>query len=70
MRELEREFNDLNKEQKDTLKIYEKLISTRMDRVGAIRNIDKIIPSDRGKRRNSNILFQNSFLDNLKDNNG
>ena len=42
MKELENEFNDLNKHQKDLKKVYEKTTSTRMDRFGAISNIDKI----------------------------
>jgi hypothetical protein len=39
MRELEREFRDLNKYQKDELKVHEKMISTRVDRAGAFRRI-------------------------------
>ena len=42
MRELEREFRDLNKYQKDTLKVHEKMIQTRVDRAGALRRIDEI----------------------------
>ena len=42
MRELEREFRDLNKYQKDTLKVHEKMIQTRVDRSGALRRIDEI----------------------------
>ena len=42
MKELENEFNDLNKHQKDFKKVYEKTTSTRMDRTGAISNVDKI----------------------------
>ena len=41
-RELEREFKDLNKFEKDNLRIWEKGISTRVDRVGTIRVIDNI----------------------------
>lgn len=41
-RELEREFKDLNKFEKDNLKIWEKGISTRIDRPGTIRVINNI----------------------------
>ena len=41
-RELEREFKDLNKFEKDNLRIWEKGISTKVDRVGTIRVIDNI----------------------------
>ena len=37
MRELEREYRDLNKFEKDNLKVYEKPIATRQDRTGALR---------------------------------
>lgn len=42
MRELEREFRDLNKSQKDTLAVHEKMIATRDDRTGALRKIWQI----------------------------
>ena len=41
-RELEREFKDLNKYEKDNLKIWEKGIATRIDRPGTIRVINNI----------------------------
>ena len=41
-RELEREFKDLNKFEKDNLHIWEKGISTRIDRPGTIRVINSI----------------------------
>lgn len=41
-RELEREFKDLNKFEKDNLRIWEKGISTRIDRPGTIRVINSI----------------------------
>ena len=41
-RELEREFKDLNKFEKDNLCIWEKGISTRIDRPGTIRVINNI----------------------------
>ena len=41
-RELEREFKDLNKFEKDNLRIWEKGISTRIDRPGTIRVINNI----------------------------
>ena len=43
-RELEREFKDLNKFEKDNLRIWEKGISTRIDRHGTIRVINSIPP--------------------------
>ena len=42
MKELEREFNDLNRHKKDFKKVYEKTTSTRMDRTGAISTVEKI----------------------------
>jgi len=41
-RELEREFKDLYKFEKDNLRIWEKGISTRIDRPGTIRVINGI----------------------------
>ena len=41
-RELEREFKDLNKFEKGNLHIWEKGISTRIDRPGTIRVINSI----------------------------
>lgn len=41
-RELEREFKDLKKFEKDNLRIWEKGISTRIDRPGTIRVINNI----------------------------
>ena len=41
-RELEREFKDLNKFEKDYLRIWEKGITTRIDRPGTIRVINSI----------------------------
>ena len=41
-RELEREFKDLNKFEKDHLHIWEKGISTRIDRSGTIRVVNAI----------------------------
>jgi hypothetical protein len=42
MRELEREYRDLNKHNKDNLRVYEKSIQNRVDRAGALRRIDEI----------------------------
>ena len=42
MRELEREFGELNKHCKHQSKIHEKPIETRIDRAGALRRIDEI----------------------------
>ena len=45
MRELEREYRDLNKSQKDTLFVHQKMIATRVDRAGSLRNIRQIAES-------------------------
>ena len=42
MRELEREIKELNKFEKDGLKVYEKPIATRQDRTGFLRNVQNI----------------------------
>jgi len=44
VRELEREFKDLNKFEKDALRVNQKGISTRQDRSGAIREVNRIQP--------------------------
>ena len=41
-RELEREFKDLNKFEKDHLRVWQKGISTRIDRSGTIRIVNAI----------------------------
>ena len=41
-RELDRELKDLKKYEKDNLRIWEKQISTRIDRAGTIRQINSI----------------------------
>ena len=41
-RELDRELKDLKKYEKDNLRIWEKQISTRIDRAGTIRQINNI----------------------------
>ena len=51
MRELEREYGELNKHHKDTLAVYEKQIETRVDRAGALRRIDEIPPAKRDKAK-------------------
>lgn len=58
MRELEREFRDLNKYQKDTLKVNEKQIQTRVDRTGALRRI-KEIPESKPEKKKVNLALQN-----------
>lgn len=58
MRELEREFRDLNKYQKDTLKVNEKQIQTRVDRTGALRRI-KEIPESKPEKKKVNTALQN-----------
>lgn len=42
VRELEREFKDINRFEKDTLKVHEKNILTRQNRAGAIREVAQI----------------------------
>ena len=58
MRELEREFRDLNKYQKDTLKVNEKQIQTRVDRTGALRRI-KERPESKPEKKKVNLALQN-----------
>ena len=54
-RELEREFKDLNKFEKDNLRIWEKGISTRINRPGTIRVINNIPPLKQdGEKRTRN----------------
>ena len=55
-RELEREFKDLNKFDKSSLRVWEKPTSTRIDRPGTIRVVNEIpalkpIELDRNRRR-------------------
>ena len=45
MRELEREIRQLNKFEKDTLKVHEKPIATRIDRTGYIKEVYNIAAS-------------------------
>ena len=57
VRELEREFKDLNKFEKDALRVNQKTISTRQDRAGAIREVNRIPAAknqNRGKAGNKN----------------
>jgi hypothetical protein len=56
VRELEREFKDLNKFEKDNLGVFQKGTSTRQDRAGAIREINKIPPNRGFMRRDKNKL--------------
>lgn len=66
MRELEREFRDLNKYQKDTLKVHEKMIQTRVDRTGALRRINEIREKkpDRSKNKSKAIAAAEQDEDN------
>ena len=52
-RELEREFKDLNKFEKDNLRIWEKGTSTRIDRAGNIKIINNIpaLKPDKDKKK-------------------
>lgn len=56
MRELEREYRDLNKYQKDSLKVHEKQISTRVDRGGALRRIDEIPPTKQDHKKSKKVI--------------
>ena len=49
MRELEREIKELNKFEKDTLKVHEKPIATRQDRTGYLRDVASI-PASKPKK--------------------
>lgn len=49
MRELEREFTDLNRHKKGQLSVHQKMISTRRDRCGALRLISQI-PSNKKEK--------------------
>jgi len=40
VRELEREVKELNKFEKDSLRVAQKTIQTRLDRAGAINDVD------------------------------
>lgn len=66
VRELEREFKDLNKFEKDNLKVFQKSISTRQDRSGAIREVARIPPSNNFKPRNKNKA--NTSTEETRDN--
>jgi hypothetical protein len=66
VRELEREFKDLNKFEKDNLKVFQKSISTRQDRAGAIREVSKIPPSNNFKPRNKSKV--NTSTEETRDN--
>ena len=65
VRELEREFKDLNKFEKDALRIYEKQISTRIDRAGAIREVSHIPASKELGGKKNLVALQNNSLDEL-----
>jgi len=55
-RELEREFKDLNKYEKDNLRVWQKGISTRIDRSGTIRVVNAIpaFRPDKDKKKGMN----------------
>ena len=58
-RELEREFKDLNKFDKSSLRVWEKQTSTRTDRVGTIRVVNDIpalrpVELEKNRRRSLN----------------
>jgi len=71
-RELEREFKDMNKFEKDSLRIWEKGISTRIDRRGNIRiinNIPALKPENDKKKGRDGAAGTNS-TDDLHANQG
>ena len=66
VRELEREFKDLNKFEKDALRIYDKQISTRLDRCGAIREVAAIPASkELGGAKKNIVALQGQSTDDL-----
>jgi len=63
MRELEREYRDLNKYQKDTLKVHEKMIQTRVDRTGSLRRITEIAPKKETRSKSKSKAIQQQDQD-------
>lgn len=63
-RELEREFKDLNKYEKEGLSIWEKGISTRIDRAGTIRVINAIpaLKQNQDRKRGKHAQQSNEDL--------
>ena len=75
VRELEREVKDLNKYEKDTLKVHQKNIMTRLDRSGAINDVGSIParkvdfnPTKRQLNRLKEICPDVTFVPTRKDN--
>lgn len=56
-RELEREFKDLNKYEKDNMRVWQKGISTRIDRAGTIRVVNAIPPFKPEKDKNKGLAL-------------
>ena len=68
VRELEREFKDLNKFEKDALRIFDKQISTRLDRCGAIREVGAIPASKEiGGAKKNIVALQGQSTDDLNN---
>jgi len=74
VRELEREVKDLNKYEKDTLKVHHKNIMTRLDRSGAINDVSAIParkvdfnPTKRQLNRLKEICPDVTFMPSRKD---
>ena len=65
VRELEREFKDLNKFEKDALKCDQKGIATRQDRAGAIREVNRI-PASKDPNR-ARAIKSNAEADEVRD---
>jgi len=65
VRELEREFKDLNKFEKDALKVDQKGIATRQDRSGAIREVNRI-PASKDPNR-VRAIKSNAEADEVRD---
>ena len=53
LRELEREVKELNKFEKDTLKVYEKPIATRIDRTGKLKELAEVAANSKKERKDN-----------------
>ena len=69
VRELEREFKDINKFEKDALKVHQKMTATRRDRTGTIREIANIPSNPAKDKKHTQGLAGQQSSEELKDNN-
>ena len=67
MRELEREFGELNRHCANRSKIHEKPIETRIDRAGALRRIEEIPATKRPNTKRRQKTFDSTYLDEFGD---